>query len=361
MRHSHTPPTSPHHQVNMEILEAQPFLLNTRPPSRSSNVPVSGLRGYIFLTLSAVSQSAMTLCTREAAQNGCTTGTLLLFRGLTCITILTIVILRSKPPLYSNVSFAPSDIFSLCIRAFITALSLYFLFDSLSSLPAGTALSLFYTAPVWIIILVNVKTNSPFKAFHVVTIIFKGVGAILVFYAFNITPVLEVMFAAFLSAISFTLLATRPLHIPSTFYMLGVGIATLIGSALDRGTSLASTPAVASLAAFGGACTGVASQLFLVKGMPLVATAPGVIIRSVACPLTFFCAMVFFGEQVSRESVAGVCLILTAVAIVAYNVGSDFRLLNECTWPFPIIIMEMAGGLSKTSSLPSGSVYSATV
>lgn len=284
------------------------------------------------LLISATAQAAMAVCARGAALRGMSSGGILFVRGAVS-SLYTIAALLFSGEWRNKLS--GGDIGRLCLRGCVTTGSLYLQFAALHSLAVGSVVSLLYTAAAWTLILMVILDKSPFTRTHVVVILIKAIGAILVVERAPIAA-FEAVVAAALSSIAAVLLAGRSDRITPSHATITVGLLSILAGFFlhDRAADkfLKSHDGhIAIASAVASAVFGVMSQLLLTSAALAVPTSTAVVTRSLGVPFTFVFATFILHEQIHIASLVGAAFILVAVALSAFKLHCESMLMDERT------------------------------
>ena len=312
----------------MDISETQPLLSKT---TKQVNQQSSEPQGYFLMCLSTIGFSSMSFLIHIAEQNYSFPPTSSAFiRALIHTTFATVYLAFIFPSrnLVSHLSYSQRIL--LVFRGIVGALDLVFLFIALRLLPVGDAITIFFSGPVFTMLLSHFVLKEPMNRLELLGALVSLTGVVLVAApgsgpaidpADRILGSVAALAAAILSSVAY--IAVRSLG-TAIHYMVSVwsfSAATIATSAAMGGAigpagmaemkQGAILSVLAALFAFGGQCC-------LNKGLQLCRAGPGILIRNLDVPMAFILGLVFLGERPSWAGLFGSALVLLGTLLVGW-------------------------------------------
>lgn len=290
--------------------------------------------GYVLIILSAMFYASMGFVGKFIYAEGVSAYQVTFIRFLLSAVILCAVLgfMRAKP----FIALKPL-VFLQALANIACGLCFFF---SLSYLPAGLMIAIFFTYPVFVSLFAFIFYRERMHWMQVLGIFLALAGLLLVAGLFEPATVQASPFGLLLaigSSITFalytiigqkTLQTFQPLTILFTIFAIGAVVVFLINPVESVGFfSLLSWKVVGLTVALSVFCTILCMQLFLI-GMKMIGATAASIISIVEIPLALMFAFVLLGERLSVWQIIGSILIIAASFLAAWG-GSRLKAAEE--------------------------------
>lgn len=202
-----------------------------------------------------------------------------------------------------------------------------FLFLALRYADSGVVTTIFYTNPIFVLLLSVFFFREKLEMYKVVLILAAtfGVGMLSGFFTGNVSISLTGLFFSFLAGFGYAVYIVLLMKLPAadvsrevfSFYLFLFGAATSFVYLLFTGNFFVASSCAEWGYIIGSAMvTGVISNMLLVYALPKVGTVY-VAILGVMEPLTaVFVGVVYFNEEMTLGKAAGICIVVCAIILL---------------------------------------------
>ncbi|CDF36502.1 unnamed protein product [Chondrus crispus] len=319
--------SSPNPPDSKATWETTPLLPPVEDPE-----PSSELTGYILMALSTLGYSGMSFFTHVGeSKYGFSPVSSIFIRSVlhTFLTVLYLLCLVDIPQMFAR--FTRRQLFLLLARGVIGTIGMLCVYISLSKLPVGDAISIFFCYPVITMLLSGVFLGETITRMDGLTALISFTGIILIARpGFNDPESLishtdrfigsfTAVAGAFSASIAYVIVrglgksihyVTSVLSLSSLCLLASVLLGGSIGPAgMQENKKGVMCITLAAFFAFAG-------QMCLNKGLQHCRAGRGALIRNVDVPVLYILGLLFLGEKITWFSLLGTCCVLTATAVI---------------------------------------------
>lgn len=290
-------------------------------------------KGRLIMLSSTVGFSIMSILERLAqTRYGLPTPPALMIRG-SVQAIFALVALPVMTDPRAQLSLPARTKWLLALRGAIGAIAVVLHITSLRYIPAGDAIAIFFTSPIFTMLFARLILKEPISSVHILAAVLSLTGGIIVTSPATDGTILTVPAkdrligsacagtAAVFSSLVYIILRSlgTGIHYMSSVLSLGVGVTTVsvLAGGVFNPFNLAGdevpgvlTMLLATLFAFTG-------QMGINRGIQLCPAGPGALIRNIDVPMVYLLAVIFLQEIPTMLRAFGSLLVVSSALLIA--------------------------------------------